>query len=129
MSAWTGFFSKSGSPCLKLTLRGVFGNKQEFEAVIDTGFSGFVSIPLLKAFPLGLVLVGITSVVLADGSTTYRLMALCEASVGGEEGIDVAILEPKSQEVLVGMQFLTRLKKRLTVCPGLNVVEVADDIG
>jgi predicted aspartyl protease len=115
MPPWIGYFDKTGSPGLKIGIAGVMGPPQEFEAVIDTGYSGFASVPLLKAFPLGLVLEGTTTVVLADGSTAYKLTALGEVDVGGDARSGVILLEPSSTEVLIGMQFLTTFNRSLLV--------------
>lgn len=103
---WTGSFGKSGSPVLKVTVAGPLNPGQEFEAVLDTGFTGFLSMPLLQALPLGLVLYGTTTIVLADGSQGYRLTAKGQVTVGGESRIGVVILEPNSNEPLLGMAFL-----------------------
>jgi predicted aspartyl protease len=83
MSALTGSFDKIGNPIVTISVRGVFtGGKKEFEAVIDTGFTGFLQMPLFEAFPLGLVLAGTTSVTLADGSASPRLMAIGTVTIG-----------------------------------------------
>jgi hypothetical protein len=83
--------------------------------------------PLIQAFPLGLVLFGTTTVVLADGSTSYRLTAYGTASVGEHEVPGVIILEPSSTDVLIGMEFLTRFKKGLVVSPELGLVALVDE--
>ena len=68
--------------------------------------------PLVRAFPLGLMLHGITDVVLADGSVHDKLAAKATITVDKEARTDVAILEPGSNEVLVGIDFL-RIFKRI----------------
>src|SRR6266404_9665868 len=85
MSSWTGSFNKSGSPTLKITISGALpGSGVEFEAVVDTGFTGFLQMPAVSAFPLGLILAGTTDVILAGGTTAPRLVALGTAKVEGE---------------------------------------------
>ena len=72
-----GFLHESGSPAIDLEISGPFPDvRQGFTAIIDTGFTGFVSMPLASAFPLGLSLFGTSSVVLADGNSQTKLLAL-----------------------------------------------------
>lgn len=112
---WIGSFDKSGSPALTITIKGPFGEGVEFDAILDTGFTGFISMPLLRALPLGLILYGTTSVELADGSKDMKLTARGMASVEGEEEVGVVILEPSSNDVLIGMAFLRLFQKALFV--------------
>lgn len=119
MDIWIGYLDSTGTPCLKITISGPLTKGQEFEAIIDTGFSGFLSMPLLKAFPLGLILYGTTEVTLADGSAAAKLTAKAGVRVaGGTLEIGVAILEPSSTEVLVGMGFLDKFERVLFVHSG-----------
>lgn len=106
----TGYFNSKGSPCIKISISGVFNPGKEFEVIIDTGFSGFISMPMLKAFPLGLPLFGTTNITLADASTTPRLTAIGRAAFNNANEAGVIILEPQSADILVGMDFLRTFK-------------------
>jgi len=109
-----GFLDNAGTPRLKILISGVLSQEpQEFEAIIDTGFTGFISMPILKAFPLGLPLYGTTTVILADGTTANKLTALGKAHLGVETNFGVIILEPNSSDVLIGIDFLRRFEKVL----------------
>jgi len=87
----------------------------EFDAILDTGFTGFVAMPLLRALPLGLMLYGTTTVEIADGSTSVKLTAKGMAEVECESKVGVVILEPSSNDVLIGMAFLRTFEKALFV--------------
>ncbi|MFQ5927024.1 MAG: hypothetical protein ACE5MH_06270 [Terriglobia bacterium] len=116
MPTWTGYFSDAGDPVVRISISGPFRRlAKEFEVTIDTGFSGFLSIPLLQAFPLGLILTGSTSVRLADGSVQYRLTALAVVFVDDETEVELVILEPRATAVLAGMQLLRVFRKKLVV--------------
>ncbi len=51
-----------------LTVQGTAGHAQEVEAVIDTGFSGFLTLPSVLVAELGLAFGGVGWAVLADGT-------------------------------------------------------------
>lgn len=114
-----GFFDNA-SPAIKVKIAGVESTAVEFTAIIDTGFTGFISMPLLSAFPLGLTLRTTTEVVLADGSVQPKLLAEGAATIGNpnkdertEKGL--IILEDASNEVLVGMDFLRKFRLMLSI--------------
>ena len=68
-------------------------SKQPFIALIDTGFSGFLSLPTIKALPLGLVLHGTTTVVLADGSQQSKFTCRGMIEFCGQKEVGLVILE------------------------------------
>ena len=107
MPPLTGSFNSSGSPVIKIAVYGVFEqSKQEFEAIVDTGFSGFLSMPIVQAFPLGLVLTGTTTTILADGSQSFKLTALGKVVLGDKTEIGLILLNTGSSDILIGMEFL-----------------------
>ena len=128
MPGTIGFFTSSGSPAVKISIYGVFPNlSKEFDAIIDTGFTGFLSMPLVQAFPLGLVLFGTTNVVLADGSTAYRLTAYGHAKLGDHDKSGIIILEPNSTDVLIGMDFLVGFAQTLFIVGERVAVALVDN--
>ncbi|MDA2927715.1 hypothetical protein MYX78_10890 [Acidobacteria bacterium AH-259-G07] len=126
MTVLTGSFHSSGSPSIKISVYGAFPQaKQEFEAIIDTGFTGFLSMPLVKAFPLAIVLFGTTSVLLADGTVSHKLTGWGFVEIGDQAEDGIIILAPSSIDILVGIEFLKAFKKTLFLHSG--VVALIDE--
>ena len=119
----TGSFDSSGCPTVEIEISGPLGNKTRFTALMDTGFSGFLSLPLLNAFPIGLILHGTMSVVLADGSTHAKLTCLGAIHFDGETQSGIIIIEPQGDGLLVGMEFLRKFGRQLIVDPASNRIE------
>jgi predicted aspartyl protease len=112
----SGYFGPTGDPRLKVKLGGVFNPTGiELEAIIDTGFSGFLSIPLLQAFPIGLPLYGTTTVQFADGSTGNKLTAMGTLMVGSVQRTGVVILQETQADALLGMDFIRRFNVALVM--------------
>lgn len=108
MAGGIGYLDQQGNACLKFYLCGVKHTPPgiEIQGVIDTGFTGFVQLPIQFAFSLGLPLEGTVSSTLADGSISNGLAALGHASFGGEKAVGLVSLEFHANEVLIGMDFL-----------------------
>jgi predicted aspartyl protease len=122
-----GYFDSRGNAVIRISVHGaVKAAKQEFEAIIDTGFTGFLSMPMVQAFPLALVLLGTASVTFGDGKTEIRLTAFGTVTLGEEEQHGVITLEWGPTDVLVGMDFLRKFKKALLVSEsGVALMDVA----
>jgi predicted aspartyl protease len=112
----TGSFNSAGCPTLKISIYGVIEQaRKEFEATVDTGFSGFLSMPIVEAFPLALVLTGTTTTILADGSQSFKLTALGHVKIGDQDEVGVILLNTGQSDVLVGMEFLRVFKRTLLI--------------
>lgn len=123
MPAIIGLIGKSGSPCIKLRIEGTFpGSGQEFEVTVDTGFTGFISMPIMSALPLGLALYGTTKVTFGDGNTVSRFTALGVAHLSGVQKAGVIILEPNTSTILVGMAFLTAFEQTVLMHRGVLIL-------
>jgi predicted aspartyl protease len=124
----TGYLDKSGHPNIKVSVYGISDQlSQEFEAMIDTGFTGFLMLPLVSAFPLGLTLMGTTNYTLADGSSSSKLLAIGTVVYEGEKSHGVIVLESKGGSPLLGMDFLRNCNKALLVSKsGVLLVDESD---
>lgn len=117
MPTTIGFIGKSGSPSIKIRVEGTFaGSGREFEVTVDTGF---ISMPIMDALPLGLPLYGTTSIQFGDGSVATRYTALGVAHLAEESKAGVVILEPSTSTILVGMDFLTAFEKTVFMHRGV----------
>jgi predicted aspartyl protease len=111
MPVISGFYDDSGNPSLTIQLSGVADHAAmpdglEFDGLLDTGFMGFLSVPVTRALPLGLPLSGTTPMILADGSLHQRLTAWGCVTVGGRALWGGVVLDPTSEELLLGLEFL-----------------------
>ena len=120
----TGSFDSSGCPTIEIEVSGPVTNPKRFAVMVDTGFSGFLLLPLLEAFPVGLILTGTTTVVLADGSQQIKLTCIGQVGFAGRSEIGLVIIEPQNTQALVGMEFLKKFRQRLIVDPAGGHVEV-----
>jgi len=94
----------------------------EFEAIIDTGFTGFIQLPLSNAISLSLPLEGTNAVILADGSSLVMLTAMAEATLMDRTEKGVVLLSMTSDKILIGMDFLRRFERVLVVSKKIGVV-------
>ena len=119
----TGFLDSSGDPHVEIEVIGVYGKPTKMTCLVDTGFSGFLTIPLLQAFPIGLVLRTTTSVTFANSETENRLTCLGIVRVDGRDETGLILVDSRGGEPILGMDFLRKFNFRLTVCPSTGSVE------
>ena len=106
---------------LRLRIRGPAGAVGEFDAVIDTGYTGLLTLPATAAAGLGLERGMGGQATLADGSARRFDTFAAELDWGG--GWRGVIVSSLGAEVLVGMRLLAGHELRVHVAPG-GAVEV-----
>jgi len=107
-----GILNPNQSPKITIDLYGSLSKPQSFEVVIDTGFTGGISMPLIKALPLGLVLFSTATFTLADGSKENTFLCLGMARVNGIQK-SVIISLNKGNDILIGTEFLSSFNIKL----------------
>lgn len=112
---WSGHIGADGRPRLPLKIKGLL-QQVDFEAVVDTGFTGFLYMPLLAAIPVGVLLHTTGRVTLADGSEVTVLLAQLEVEVQGDKLPALTMLDiGGGNDVLVGMEFMRNFRRTLQV--------------
>jgi clan AA aspartic protease len=128
MAATRGWLDEQGSPRVRIGIfpEGRPSPTDQFDAVIDTGFTGFAQIPAKTAESIGLRAFGTLDYTLADGTTEPAPIVFASVRLGAEteEGF-VVLLE--GGDVLVGTEFLRLFGKTLTISVGRGLVELTDD--
>jgi len=140
MSKQTGYIDSNGHPRLTIRIIGTSSDvPADTEALMDTGFTGFLMLPIAQALPLGLVLVGTADFELADGSMITNFLAkgnvtirpptvttsVPSAAVTSAESETVeGIIVLGGNGAILGMEFLRSLDKLLVVG---KIVALVDD--
>ena len=139
MSLQIGYIDSEGCARIRIRISGTFPEVFfDVDALIDTGFTGFLTLPIIQALPLGLTLIGTVTSVLADGTTISSFSAkgtvrlgpdLYLASLGAnataiyhmkdkigikDETVEGAITLT-GDDVLIGMELLRSLRKSITI--------------
>ena len=105
---------------ISLTVQGPSGQAREVQAVIDTGFTGFLSLPSALATELGLPFLTNESAMLADGSLVRFNVHDATALWDGQPRRIYAHLSDATP--LVGMRMLDRHNLSIDVEDGGSVV-------
>jgi hypothetical protein len=76
MPTQIGYVDSNGHPRMTISVRGTHPTEfADLDAFIDTGFAGFLMLPVALALPLGLALYGTGDYYLADGSPISCFLA------------------------------------------------------
>jgi clan AA aspartic protease len=106
----------------------VFGVAEDLQrkvtGVIDTGFNGYLSLPFVTAFPIGLILKGQQTYTMADGSLSNYLVCLGTVTFQGRSVVVPIDVQP-SGPVLIGVQLLKKLDLEMKVQFSKSTFELA----
>ncbi len=117
-----GIVNANREATIRLEVIGPPGRPQDIEAVIDTGFTGFLTLPPALVTALGLSWLCRQPGILADGRVEYFDVYIATVIWDGQPRtieVEVADTEP-----LVGMSLLDRHSLRIDVLSG-GVVTIA----
>ncbi|HEC93772.1 MAG TPA: hypothetical protein ENI56_00120 [Candidatus Kaiserbacteria bacterium] len=111
-------------PKIEIEVMGATG-PNKIEALIDSGFNGYLTLPYVLAFPLGLILIGIQSSTLADGKSSPHFICIGRICVDGK-CVDTTIDIQPAGTVLIGTKLLKELKKTFVLDCAKGKVEITE---
>jgi len=117
-----GEISDSGSPIIKTK---IIGSRVEIvtDGILDTGFTGHLCLPITTAVSLGLELIGLEKVELADGTILEDEPVFSGRMEWNGGIIDVDIVLIKSADTLLGTALLRGMDVRLNYSTNEIVIE------
>lgn len=115
----TGVVTDDRQAIVHLIVRGPAGQEQEIEAIIDTGFDGWLSLPSSIIVPLGLVWRQRGRALLADGGES--VFDIYETTVVWDGEAHRIPVDEAETAPLVGMSLLEGYELTVQVQPGGNV--------
>jgi len=115
----TGMVNANREAAIRLLVRGPQGHQQEIEAIIDTGFTGFLTLPPLLVTALGLAWLCRQPGILADGRVEYFDVYVATVIWDGQPC--TVEVEAADTEPLVGMSLLEHHALRIDILDGGSV--------
>jgi clan AA aspartic protease len=112
----TGMVNANREAIIQLMALGLQGHQQEIEAVIDTGFSGFLTMPSLLVAALGLAWLCRQPGILANGRVEFFDVYVATVIWDGQPR--TVEVEAADTEPLVGMSLLDGHTLRINVMSG-----------
>jgi predicted aspartyl protease len=109
------FDQSPGSPTAKIRFWGV-DERIGIDAtgIVDTGFTGFLQVPIQIALGAALILTGIAPFTLADGSIKNSFLCLGTVRINDQNVIGLISLSEGS-DILIGTELLFKMNKLLLV--------------
>ncbi len=104
---------KSDEARIRLKLKGRWGREREVEAVIDSGFTGALTLPPALIASLGLRWQSVDQAILGDGSTCVFRMFLGKLVWDGK--VRSVLIAEAGADTLVGMRLLKGYELKMEV--------------
>ena len=105
-----GVIRVTGAPVLALRILGT-GAEVTVDGILDTGFDGFVCLPIPIAVSLGLQLIDVVSSELADGTVVEDEMVFAGRAEWDGAVKEVDVLLTRSEDVLTRRQLVVTCQK------------------
>jgi predicted aspartyl protease len=115
MATLRGSLDSSRSPVVTIAVSAPSGPSKFFDAVIDTGFTGFVQLPEPSAQELGLTPRAASETQYPDGRIDTIPLAWATVALGGEAQEGFVHIQRGSDEAIVGVEFLSIFRKTLVL--------------
>ena len=115
-----GVVNASYEAVVRLTVQGPSGHSRDIEAVIDTGFNGFLTLPPSLVAELGLVYRDRGRAILADGSEAF--FDIYDVAVLWDTNLRNTRASAADTTPLVGMRMLDRHSLYVEIEDGGRVV-------
>lgn len=112
----SGMVNANREATIRLVVIGPSGKQQEIEAIIDTGFTGFLTLPPVLIEGLGLSWLSRQPGILADGSVD--IFDVYTVSVWWDGRLRVIEVEAAETDPLVGMSLLDGYTLRVDIRAG-----------
>lgn len=118
-----GFFSRRGEPMVSVVVGGSGGRQVEVDAVVDTGFSDYLTLPIEIIEALELPIMDNIWIQLADGS--HSAVDVYDARIRLEDEWIGANVQPAQTTPLVGMKALAGKRFCVEAVPD-GLIEIDD---
>jgi len=128
MATIRGSLDSSRSPVVTIAVSAPSGPSTSFDAVIDTGFTGFVQVPEPHAQELGLTPRTASEMQYPDGRIESIPLAWGSVTLAGEVQDRFVHIQHGSDEVIVGVEFLRRFRKTLVLSIADGTVLLIDTL-
>ncbi len=110
---------------LEIEIQGLY-KKTPYGAIIDTGFSGGLVLPLVTAVDIGLEKVGASTVTLADASVKIVPAFLSKVKIGNKVHDATTLI--MGNEVLLGMELLHDYRFCMSPVTGEVIIELWESL-
>ena len=122
-----GYF-ENNNPYVDIEVTGHPLLKQDYQtvkALVDTGFNGHLQMPFEVAFPLGLILFGVQTITIADGSAVNQFVCVGTVKIDKKE-VSVPINIAAGCPTLIGTQLFKLAGKNIKVDFISEEIEIYD---
>jgi clan AA aspartic protease len=121
-----GSLDSSHSPLVAIAVSSPSGRSHFVDALIDTGFTGFVQLPERRARELGLTRRAVSEAQYADGRTGTIPLAWAKVTLGSDTQEGFVHIQGGSDEVIVGVELLRVFRKIFVLSIADSLVLLAD---